>query len=383
MPSKIILIFNQKYIEYRKKYGLSKLSFSAVLNAVFFFTKVHKEQIPKLYALFKQYNLQETNEIKHFESGNVFLSKRQTFLGSLKNKNVVVRFAPSPSGPLHIGHSRIIYLNSFLKQYSKSFKFILRIEDTNPAQMQKINYIHIYEDFRKLGIEYDELFFQSERINIYVKYVIKLIKKGLVFFCFCSEKMRKKLEKSNKLCKHSKNKESETLQQMKEIFTLKKKGVLLLKLDLKNSNPAMRILPIFRIIKLKNNIFFSPLMNFSVAIDDILMKITHVIRGVDHESNTTKQKLICKLLGFKNKITYVSVGFLKSSEENPISTSGILQKIQKKEYLNWEDPKANTLKSFFNNNGSIEKLFIFWKKYLFSEKTIFFDEEVRQTLLKN
>ncbi len=98
--------------------------------------------------------------------------------------NVVMRFAPNPSGPLHIGHARAAVPNGeYVKKYGG--KFILRIEDTDPKRVYPPAYDMIQEDLKWLGIEPDEVYFQSDRFEIYYKYAEELIKRGAAYMCTC------------------------------------------------------------------------------------------------------------------------------------------------------------------------------------------------------
>ena len=106
---------------------------------------------------------------------------------------VVMRFAPNPSGPLHIGHARAAVPNG---EYAKRYdaKLILRIEDTDPKRVFEDAYDLIPEDLEWLGITPDEVYYQSDRFDIYYDYARKLIEKGAAYMCTCDGATFKELK---------------------------------------------------------------------------------------------------------------------------------------------------------------------------------------------
>ncbi len=112
--------------------------------------------------------------------------KKETGLQELpgNHKDIVMRFAPNPSGPLHIGHARSAVPNAeYVKRYGG--KLILRIEDTDPKRIYEPAYEMIPEDLKWLGIEADEIVYQSDRFDIYYDYARQLIEKGAAYMCTC------------------------------------------------------------------------------------------------------------------------------------------------------------------------------------------------------
>lgn len=100
------------------------------------------------------------------------------------HENIVLRFAPNPSGPLHIGHSRAAVPNAEYVKRHKG-KLILRIEDTDPKRVYEPAYEMIPEDLEWLGIKADEVIYQSDRFEIYYDYARQLIEKGAAYMCTC------------------------------------------------------------------------------------------------------------------------------------------------------------------------------------------------------
>ncbi|MBN2120205.1 MAG: glutamate--tRNA ligase, partial [Candidatus Omnitrophica bacterium] len=177
---------------------------------------------------------------------------------------VKTRFAPSPTGFLHIGGARTC-LFSWLYARSRKGSFVLRIEDTDRVRSKKEYLEEILESLKWLGLDWDEIYYQSRRFKLYREHAQKLIdagkayeKEGAVFFKYEFDEV-----------------EIDDLIKRKMVF---------------------RELPKDEEVIIKSD--GSPTYNFSCVIDDALMQITHVIRGDDHISNTPKQILMYKALGF-------------------------------------------------------------------------------------
>jgi glutamyl-tRNA synthetase len=235
--------------------------------------------------------------------------------------NIRVRFAPSPTGNLHIGGIRTALFNWLFVKSNKG-KFILRIEDTDEVRSTEESIKIILDAIKWLKLDYDEgpknenpkysPYYQMKRKTqgIYQKYVNELIDRNLAYSCYCIseeiDKMRKKSQinklpmKYNGRCKYL------TSEQKKQKENEGKKSVIRFKMP--NSgitifNDLIRgrvtfdnsLLDDFIIIK-SNGV---PTYNFACVIDDYLMKITHVLRGDDHISNTPKQIQIYKALGWE------------------------------------------------------------------------------------
>ena len=273
--------------------------------------------------------------------------KKKLQLKNVKDK-VIMRFAPNPSGPLHIGHARACVLNDyFTKKYGG--KLILRLEDTDPKRVLPEAYDMIMEDLDYLNIKIDETIVQSDRLEIYYKYGKKLIEMGYAYVCGCNPEDFKKLRDNGIPCK-CRNQDIETNLELWErmINGDLDNVVVRLKTDIQHKNPSIRDFPIFRIEKtphprIGDKYTVYPLMNFSVPIDDHLLGMTHVLRGKDHIINTEKQKYIYNYFNW-DMPEYIHYGILKI--EGPVlSTSKMYEGIKKGIYLGWEDPRLGTLRA--------------------------------------
>ena len=260
---------------------------------------------------------------------------------------VVLRFAPNPSGPLHIGHARTAILND---EYTKKYdgKLVLRIEDTDPKRVDMDAYKMIEEDLEWLGVEWHEKIIQSNRLPVYKDIANRLIKGSYAYVCTCSQETFKKFKDSSKACPCRCNNIDSNLKLWKKMKTGSTNMVLNLKTDIKHRNPALRDFPIMRMIKERHprtgrskDIY--PLMNFSVVVDDHFLGLTHVLRGKDHIINTQRQLFIYKYMGWKPP-EFIHNGLMNIEGVN-ISSSEIKKGIYSGVYSGWDDVKLVTLRA--------------------------------------
>ncbi|MGC8717895.1 MAG: glutamate--tRNA ligase [bacterium] len=201
-----------------------------------------------------------------------------------------VRFAPSPTGYLHIGTARTALFN-WLFARKEGGAFILRIEDTD-RERSKVEFEEaIIEDLKWLGLDWDEFYRQSERLHIYREIAEKLVKEGKAYECFCT-KEELEARKSNGYDRHCLNlseSEKEELRRTRKpairLFVTKEGETVFFDYLRGELHFQNNTIDDFVILKSDG----TPTYNFGVVIDDIDMKITHVIRGEDHISNTPKQ----------------------------------------------------------------------------------------------
>lgn len=222
---------------------------------------------------------------------------------------VVTRFAPSPTGSMHVGNARTAIFNYLFARHNNG-KLILRIEDTDPERSTRENENKLLEDLKWLGVEWDEgPYRQSERMNIYKNYAHKLVNEGKAFFCFCTdeelEEKRKRAEQEGRpphydgTCKRLTKDEIEERLKKGVSHTVRfkvKPGYIEFE-DLIKGNIVMKEGMFGDFVILRSN--GMPVYNFAVVVDDALMGVTHIIRAEEHLSNTARQILIYEALGFK------------------------------------------------------------------------------------
>jgi glutamyl-tRNA synthetase len=202
---------------------------------------------------------------------------------------VRVRFAPSPTGFLHIGGARTALFNWFYAK-SKNGKFILRTEDTDIARSKKEYVDEILQSLKWLGFNWDEIYYQSQRFDIYQQYAQKLLKEDKAYL-------------ARKMPGHdTEDQSSENLIQQE---TPEGKEAIILKIQPQKIkiNDLIRGEIEFNAEVIKDQVLIksdgTPTYNFACVIDDALMDMTHIIRGDDHISNTPKQVIMYEAMGFK------------------------------------------------------------------------------------
>ena len=223
--------------------------------------------------------------------------------------NIKTRFAPSPTGYLHIGGARTALFNYV---YAKHFsgKFVLRIEDTDFERSTKEFEADILDSLKWLSVISDEnIVYQSQRLDIYKSCVDKLLKEGKAYYCFCSKELLE--EDRNRLI--AEGKKPMYIGRCRDLkpdeIDLTKPHVIRFKVE-RGSGAATGFKDLIRnqFISVNHNEIDDfvlvredgiPTYNFAVVIDDALTEITHIIRGDDHVSNTPKQIMLYNALGFK------------------------------------------------------------------------------------
>lgn len=216
---------------------------------------------------------------------------------------VRLRFAPSPTGFLHIGGARTALFNWLLARKEKG-KFILRIEDTDVARSTKESTDAILQGMTWLGLDWDEgPYFQSERFPIYREHAERMLADGTAYKCYCSaEELEKKRESA--MAQGRKPKYDGTCRDLKEDrpgvpyvvrFRCPLEGETVFD-DLIKGRISFRNEELDDLIIQRTD--GTPTYNFTVVVDDATMGITTVIRGDDHINNTPRQILLYKALGY-------------------------------------------------------------------------------------
>lgn len=232
-----------------------------------------------------------------------------------KKKNIRVRFAPSPTGYLHIGGARTALFNwLYARHYGGTF--ILRIEDTDRARSTVEAVDAILEGMRWLGLDWDEgpqkggeygPYFQTERLKLYKPFIDQLLESGEAYYCYCtSEELKTRRQEEiakgravmyDRTCLNLSESEKEQyiMEGRKPSIRLKMPDRRIIVQDLIKGKMEFdaKLLSDFVIVKSDG----IPTYNFAAAIDDILMEISLVMRGDDHISNTPKQIVIYQTLG--------------------------------------------------------------------------------------
>jgi nondiscriminating glutamyl-tRNA synthetase len=240
----------------------------------------------------------------------------------MKAQKTRVRFAPSPTGLLHVGNARTALYNWLFARHTGG-EFLLRIEDTDVERSEERHEAQLIEDLRWLGLEWDEgpgvpgphaPYRQSERLGIYREHTEQLLREGKAYRCFCTaaelEAERARAVAAHRpqvysgKCRGIDREESAMRAALGEPFAVR----------LRIPEHALRFRDIVRgevefasetvsdpilVRSSVNGKLGVPVYNYVVTVDDALMEITHVIRGDDHLSNTPKQVAIYEAFGWK------------------------------------------------------------------------------------
>lgn len=233
-------------------------------------------------------------------------------------KKLKVRFAPSPTGPFHIGGARSALFNWLVARHADG-TFLVRIEDTDLKRSTKESEENIKDSLKWLGMNWDEgidvggphgPYRQTERLDLYKKEVQRLLVEGKAYYCYCSAE---ELEKSRKAqldagktpiydehCRHLTEEEKAKYEAegRKPVVRLKvrKDGVFAFD-DMVRGHVEFQAAGVGDFIIMKSDGI--PVYNFAVVIDDAFMEVTHVIRAEEHLSNTPRQLAIYEALGYK------------------------------------------------------------------------------------
>ncbi|MGE5816026.1 MAG: glutamate--tRNA ligase, partial [Acidobacteriota bacterium] len=248
-----------------------------------------------------------------------------------------VRFAPSPTGHLHVGNARTALFNWLLAR-GHDGSFILRIEDTDAERSTHESELAIIDDLRWLGLEWDEgpdvqgphgPYRQSERLHLYASYAKDLILAGQAYYCFCSA-TRLEAERQAALaagrpprysgrCRSIPPEEAEARVESGAPavvrFKVPETGDVVFK-DLVRGDVRFSLEVIGDPVLVRSD--GRPAYNFAVVIDDALMEVTHVIRGEDHISNTPRQLLLYRALGFKPP-QFAHLALVMGPDHTPLS----------------------------------------------------------------
>ncbi len=226
-----------------------------------------------------------------------------------------VRYAPSPTGYFHIGAARTVLFNWLFARQNKGH-FVLRIEDTDKERSKSEFENDILNSLDWLGLTADEdpirggdyePYRQSERVPIYEKYLEKLLEEGKAYYCFCAKEQLEEdrqammaqglAPKYSGRCRHLPQEESQKKTEAGEssVIRFKMPETEIEFTDLIRGKIKFDTISIGDAVIAKN--IREPLYNFAVVIDDALMKISHVIRGEEHLSNTPRQIAFAQALG--------------------------------------------------------------------------------------
>ena len=235
------------------------------------------------------------------------------------------RFAPSPTGDIHIGNLRVAIFNYIVSQ-QRGEKLIIRIEDTDTDRNIEGKDREILEILNTFGIKYSDVIYQSHNLKFHHQFIVHLLQSGKAFHCFCSpdelEKKREEAKQRNRPYRYDGT--CENLSNI-EVLEADKPSVIRLRKpkediefdDLIKGKKRFQPNDIDSFILLRQD--KRPTYNFACAVDDMLSDISLVIRGEDHISNTPKQIAIREALGYSKNIEYAHLPIILNSEGKKMS----------------------------------------------------------------
>ncbi|MHA1147679.1 MAG: glutamate--tRNA ligase [Promethearchaeota archaeon] len=318
---------------------------------------------------------------------------------------IIMRLAPYPSGALHIGNARMVILNDAYVQKYKG-ELYLFYDDTigSPAALRNTPqakyvlpeaYDLIKEGLDWLGVKIDKIFYKSDRLEIYYKYCERLIKEEMAYVCSCSAKDFRILYKDQKKeCPHRSKSMEQNLNEWLDMLNGKYKEmevVVRLKTGMDQKDPALRDQIIMRIseaehprVGTKYKVW--PMLEFSWAIDDYLIGITHIIRGIDLVKEGVIEEFIWNYFGWK-KANLLYYGRLRFPDLK-LSKTEARNNIQNGIYSGWDDPrtwsmqslkkrgiKPEALKKSLLKLGMSQNAVTFSVGWLYSENQAIIDED--------
>ena len=279
-----------------------------------------------------------------------------------KYDKIVMRLAPYPSGALHIGNARMIVLNDeYVKRHNG--ELILFYDDTigSPKSLRdspKAKYVLpeaydlINEGLDWLDVKISKTYYKSDRLEIFYEYCEKLIKDHIAYVCFCSaDEFRDKYKNKKRNCPHRDQSIKTNLEEWKNMLNGKyheMEAVVRLKTGMDQKDPALRDQIITRISEAEhprvgNKYIVWPMLEFSWAIDDHLIGVTHILRGTDLIKEDFIEDFIWEHFKWK-KAGFLHYGRLNFPDMK-LSKTQARNNIQSGRYEGWEDPRTWSLQS--------------------------------------
>ncbi|AHF99722.1 glutamyl-tRNA synthetase [Halostagnicola larsenii XH-48] len=280
-------------------------------------------------------------------------------LGDLPNfeeyDEIRMRCAPNPNGPWHMGHARMpAVIGTYKERYDGWF--CVRFDDTDPETKRPDldAYDAILEDTEYLGFEPDATFKASDRLEIYYDHARKLIEMGGAYTCSCSGEEFSDLKNDGEACPHREKDPETILDEFEDMIAgIYDSGemVLRVKTDIEHKNPALRDWVAFRMIDTPHpreeaaEFRCWPMLDFQSGIDDHIIDITHIIRGIDLQDSAKRQRFVYEYFGWEYP-EVIHWGHVNVDEYDcKMSTSTIKALIAEGELDGWDDPRAPTLRS--------------------------------------
>jgi len=270
--------------------------------------------------------------------------------GADEYDEIVMRFAPNPNGPPTLGSARGMVVNDeYVRRYDGTL--ILRFDDTDPVNKRPDPdaYDWYEEDAEWLGIEPDETYRASDRLETYYEHARELVESCDAYVCSCPGEEFSEKKAEGVACPHRDRTVEENLEGWEAMHDDATDTVLRIKTDIEHKNPALRDWVAFRVVEEPHPLTGDeyrvwPMLDFQSAIDDHLMGTTHIIRGKDLRDSANRQGYVYDAFGWE----YPEVlhwGRISVKEYGTLSTSSLAEKVAEGEYEGWDDPRAPTVRA--------------------------------------
>ncbi|WP_251330113.1 glutamate--tRNA ligase [Haloplanus pelagicus] len=276
-------------------------------------------------------------------------------LPNVGDEGVVMRAAPNPNGPWHLGHARMpAVIGTYKDRYDG--RFLCRFDDTDPETKRPDldAYDAILESIDYLGFEPDDVLRASDRLETYYEHARKLIDLGGAYTCSCPQADFSDLKNAGEACPH-RDKDAE---RTREEFEAMVDGdysagemVLRVRTDITHKNPALRDWVAFRMIDRPHprpeaaDYRCWPMLDFQSGVDDHLTGVTHIIRGIDLQDSAKRQRFVYDYFDWEYP-EVIHWGHVQVDEYDvTLSTSTIKELIDEGVLDGWDDPRAPTLAS--------------------------------------
>ncbi|MFX0096203.1 MAG: glutamate--tRNA ligase [Candidatus Hodarchaeota archaeon] len=347
------------------KYG-GKASFKAVMGKIISEQPELKSKTEEISIILKktidEINNMPLKEQEKLASQYVGLEKeketKERILPSLPNvdryDSVIMRLAPYPSGPLHIGNARMVVLNDeYVKRYNGNL--LLVFDDTIGSEEKIIlpeAYDLILEGLDWLGIKYHKTLYKSDRLPFFYEWCKKLLEKELAYVCICEPtRWREQFKLTQQPCPCRSLDMQENLDRWEKMIDGEYdagEAAVRLKTGMDADDPALRDHVIMRISdrihpRVGSKYRVWPLLEFSWAIDDMLLGVTHILRGKDLIKEDRIEQMIWDLLGFESR-EFIHYGTIRFTDLS-LSKSRSRRLIDEGIYYGWTDPRTWSLQS--------------------------------------
>ena len=325
-------------------------------------------------------------EAPHLLEGRQKQERREGLppLKDTEGKEIVLRFAPNPNGPLSFGHARGVVINGTYAHEHKG-TLILRFDDTDttvkPPMLDAYDIIPQEVEWL-LGRPADRIVIASDRIPLYYEHAERMLREGFGYICQCPADDFRTFRETKQNCPCRDKSVEKNLDGWNSMLDGTYKpgdAVVRVKTDMELKNPALRDWPALRIQDTQKNphprseigsIYrVWPLLDFQSAVEDQLQGVTHIVRGKDLMDSTRKQTLLYEHFGWNYPET-IYWGRVKVHEWGGFSTSKMRASIENGEYTGWDDPRLPTLQGLKLRGIQAESLRNFWIELGVTQKDI-------------